>query len=140
MEICCVWVAIHEPIRLHVGDAAYLELDDMFASGNLFIKLDSADLVSTRACSIPTRLSARELPPPNCNQQLMYTVLVTKKISPGINKITYSNYYIFLSPKPCTSLHPPSRSSGTGYKSPSALPYKQTGYGSPSTTETQNSV
>ena len=36
-----MWVAIQEPIRLHVGDAAYLQLDEMFGSGNLFIKLDS---------------------------------------------------------------------------------------------------
>lgn len=52
MEICCVWVAIQEPIRLHVGDAAYHQLDEMFGSGNLFIKLDSADLVWTEVCRI----------------------------------------------------------------------------------------
>ena len=52
MEICCVWVAIQEPIRLHVGDAAYHQLDEMFGSGNLFIKLDSADLVWKEVCRI----------------------------------------------------------------------------------------
>lgn len=36
MEVCCLLVAIHEPIRLHIGDGAGFEqLDDMFMEGTL---------------------------------------------------------------------------------------------------------
>ena len=36
MEVCCLWVAFHEPIRLHVGEGAGFEkLEEMFYDGTL---------------------------------------------------------------------------------------------------------
>lgn len=40
MEVCCLWVALLEPIRLHVGDGPGFEhLEAMFLEGNLGITL-----------------------------------------------------------------------------------------------------
>jgi len=36
MEVCCLWVAIYEPIRLHVGEGAgFDKLEEMFYDGTL---------------------------------------------------------------------------------------------------------
>ena len=36
MEVCCLWVANREPIRLHVGEGAGFEkLEEMFYDGTL---------------------------------------------------------------------------------------------------------
>ena len=35
MEVACLWVAIAEPIRLHVGDAAFAQCKEMFYAGIL---------------------------------------------------------------------------------------------------------
>lgn len=35
MEVVCVWIAIKEPLRVYVGDAAFTQLEEMFMTGTL---------------------------------------------------------------------------------------------------------
>ena len=35
MEVCCLWNAIKEAIRLDVGDNAFLQCEEMFIAGSL---------------------------------------------------------------------------------------------------------
>ena len=39
MEVCCLWVAISENIRLQLGDSAIARLDEMFVAGSLVLIL-----------------------------------------------------------------------------------------------------
>lgn len=42
MEVCCLWVAIREQIRLHVGDGPGQKLDRLFEEGTLGLNFKPA--------------------------------------------------------------------------------------------------